>query len=372
MQVGHRALFFPIDTPSSEVDAAITKYISYLRNESPARSPGRFNTTRPLSSTASTAADSLAAQAKLLKNRFLELRQKAGSSLTEIYGPLKTLRRELSQLATTVLSSRVRPAWPDFSWTWDPSLEMMAMLMGLVAGPAGRADLPAGLEFPPNEIDTIISKDDFFLKVGDFLLNLPAQRGSKQQDSKFRELAVQATFCNVILLTAAFGYRFELEGNFYVENHEPVALFMLPDAAENLNPGLLHSVGLKIKNWPVLCTHDNGKPRNKFEDCNECVEQNNKHPVTLTSQMMRYILRFIITNPPRKVVEVIVQTDPRAPNNIMDCIYWLSNVDKTQTEAERERTLSALVQPLDEGFSQELGYENLYVGQVWKNKQAES
>jgi hypothetical protein len=88
--------------------------------------------------------------------------------------------------------------------------------------------------------------------------------------------------------------------------------------------------------------------------------------------MMRYILRFIITNPPRKVVEVIVQTDPRAPNNIMDCIYWLSNVDKTQTEAERERTLSALVQPLDEGFSQELGYENLYVGQVWKNKQAES
>jgi len=316
MLVGGNVLFFPSRAfRSSDLDQAVrtgvTRYVNYLRVTS-----SRGESRAPK------------AQAADLARRFMDMRLQVGRNLGELYQPLKQLRRDVSQLAATV------PSWPDFAWNWDEDLQLMGMLMGLVAGPAGRRDLPAHLEFPPPDLARLVSKQQFYEYVLQFLLALnPADLQRPGADAWF-QLARECVFAQFIVLHGFFGLRFLLQKNFKLEEEKgPGAkvsvTFALPAVLQSVfgAPELLLDIGLDLdKKYPVQCKHgtDEGPvpPRDK---CEECIRENHKDVAVSAddikaSELIKELL-VMFARSPQAALEIV---QPRfEADNVPDAVFWL-------------------------------------------------
>jgi hypothetical protein len=258
MQVGSYALYFPDRASAANLDKKVAKYIAFVRKQERGQPVG-FTVGIPSNGS------EIISETALLRKRFYDLRARYRGELNEIRPPLIKLVNDVAALV-----AKHQLPWPDFSWDWDPSLPLMGMLLGLTAGPLTRASLPAHLEFPPADLPQTISKQQFYDLVGDFLLNLPERPPPMRQSSSvtplaraeryFHRLAVEATFANLISVTASYGLHFKLENNFELVddnamgNPRPKVKFMSRHAAREFPSALLQAIGLDLdkNNWPVV------------------------------------------------------------------------------------------------------------------------
>lgn len=328
MLVGTNVLYFPAGVK----DRDVTRYIAYLRSDAAAEPEAQRQRTT---------------QAAELARRFMAMKLQVGRNLSELYGPLKQLRRDVAQLASAV------PAWPDFAWTWHPDLGLMGMLAGLVSGPAGRAALPGHLDFPVPE--RLMSTQQFYDRVLQFLVALSP--GDRQRESWFR-MARDCAFAQFIILHGLFGQRFLLQDNFrFGPGGEPTVTLALPAVVQSefVAPELLLDIGLVLdrSTWPVPCTHGGGGPRGKKKYCEECVAANLKRDPTAAEKQVSNDIASVLhafSVKPRLMMEqfrdeVGVEFEF---DSVPDAVFWLVGTGKKEKPGAKQGATDAQLRTLAE------------------------
>jgi hypothetical protein len=228
----------------------------------------------------------------------------------------------------------------------------MAMLMGLVAGPLGRRDLPAALSFPPKDLKSIMTKNDFYFRVSDYLANfMPLGPNPSLDETYFFGLAQQAVFVNVILGTVVpYAPRFELEGNWYLDKSsgaspQPRAKVMLRETPVDVIPALLHASGFQYTKLAVFCKHGrDGKPRATHIFCQDCVQENSGAPLSEESKVLYRILVVISMLGAASQHLRLLQGSgsSSSPKNVMDLVYYAVDVNQTRPPGDRLAFLNDL------------------------------
>jgi hypothetical protein len=323
MLVGTNVLYFP----AGAKDRDVTRYIAYLRSDAAAEPEAQRQRTT---------------QAAELARRFMAMKLQVGRNLSELYGPLKQLRRDVAQLASAV------PAWPDFAWSWHPDLGLMGMLAGLVSGPAGRAALPGHLDFPVPE--RLMSTQEFYDRVLHFLLALSPGDRQRPGGEAWFNMARDCAFAQFIVLHGTFGQRFLLQDNFrFGPGGEPAVTLALPAVVQSefVAPELLLDIGLVLdrSTWPVPCTHGgpDGKPRDKNRSCAECIDANRKPAPTddqkkVSEDIASVLHAFIIQ--PKRMLEQFRQVNV-AMDNLPDAVFWLVGASKPTPEHKQNKATDA-------------------------------
>lgn len=273
MQVGERVLVFAAGESSASIEAYTNKYLDFLRQ--PRLQPD---------------ASVYMLKYKDFKDRFQAVYQKLHGQISDVTPDVKRIRAELSAVI-----AQDQLGWPDFEWVWDASTPLMGMFLGLVLGAAARKDVPRGLPFPPPNLAQKISKQKFFDLVSPFVINMPPRsQNPNADDGMLRKLLVETTLVKIMLLTAMYGLRFDLNGNFEISQGQITAKFLHREVVQMFPLGLLAGVGLSVTHtfaFPPNCPHG----RNEFEHCEPCVQKNSDVPgISLETAGILYMLSSLL------------------------------------------------------------------------------
>jgi hypothetical protein len=348
MLVGDGVLLFNSVPP--DVENTVSKFIAYRRNMK------------------SSGMASNLGQVKKLQAQFATLRRASRGMLNELNPDVKSIQAQITQLASVHLEQQRRPSWPDFGSVWDPDVvTTFSMLLGFVAGPIGRRGLPSPLEFPPRDLQTIMTKDNFYFNVAEYLIHTtPLGPQASPDQAYFFSLAQQSVFVNIMLLTASYGARFQLERNFHLDKTgaEPRlrASFMSRSIAKDMIPGLVHATGGPTNSFPPLCTHSillPGHPVEEQQPCYTCVEQNSHETWSEESEQLQFLLRVCLVRSEELRKSEYLRNKKMS---YMDFVYFIVDVERKQDKGSR---LAFLKQVLEDLKHESLVPEGLTLDSGW-------
>ena len=288
-QVGYDpSLYFPNEgTPATQeaIDKAVSTYIAFLRTS---RHPPNF----------------FAQATSSYKSRFDEMKKRLKGDLTEISPELVALRREV---ANEVGVNKLQ--WPDFTWKWDSSAELMALLLGLCCGDVGRQDLPSHLPFPPPTLQTLTFAR-FNEWVQPYVRNVavPDVNASQLETLLYRNI-VRGFFMTVILETMTYGLRFDLSRNFrYNPAEEQYSVkYTLPQVFREFPTGLWVNTRVgKGTRRPPPCVDSKQKVVNPLHTVRlHCFERDPSLPADVGNDLLQDLSLKIQT-----LIRILQHLDP--------------------------------------------------------------